>query len=52
MAGFAKSPEHEINPAYQLPAHGSMSLVAGGPGSEISLAIFKMKTKIVRINFT
>lgn len=52
MAGFAKSSEHEINPAYQHPAHGSLFLGAGGPGSEISLALFKMKTKIVHINFT
>jgi hypothetical protein len=52
MAGFAKPPEHEINPAYQHPAHGSMLLGAGVHGSELSLAVLKMKTKIVHINST
>lgn len=52
MAELAKPPEHEINPAYQHPAHGSIFLGAGVPGSETSLAVLKMKTKIVLINFT
>lgn len=52
VAGFAKPPVREINPAYQHPAHGSMLLGAGVRGSELSLAGLKMKTKIVHINFT
>lgn len=45
MAGFAKPPEHEINPAYQHPAHGSKFLGAGVPGSEIPLAVLKNEDK-------
>lgn len=52
MAEFAKPSEHEINPAYQHPAHGSIFLGARVPGLETSLVVLKMKTKIVLINFT